>query len=384
MLAVSLGWVLFGLWFVLLVPSGVTMLLRSLPRIAGRLPESTDWPPLTVIVPARDEAAKIEPALRSLLASDYPRLELIAVDDRSQDDTGRIMDRLAETDPRLRAVHIAELPPGWLGKNHALHVAAESATSKWMLFTDADIHFSPEALRLAVRYAESRGLDHLALMPDMIQGGYVENALIAYFGVVFAMGTHVWLVPTRFQGAYVGVGAFNLVRAEAYRAAGGHLPIRMDVVDDVKLGKLMKRSGFKQDVLMAGPHVRVKWQASARGVIRGLEKNAFASLDYARWKLLGVTLVWLLLTLTPYAGALAFRDFRAWGYAAAVMLAHLLYGTTSLQFGGRFSVWPMFPIAAMAVLYAFWRSAVITLRHGGVRWRDTFYPLEELRRGVYY
>lgn len=382
MLAAALGWGLFALWFVLLVPSGAAMLLRSLPRLAPRLPDLTDWPALTVVVPARDEQARIEPALRSLLAADYPRLELVAVDDRSQDETGRIMDRLAAEDARLRVVHVSELPAGWLGKNHALHTAAASARGSWILFTDADIHFSPEALRLAVRFAEGRGIDHLALLPNMIRGGYCENALVAYFGLIFAMGTHLWLVPTRFQGAYIGVGAFNLVRADAYRRAGGHLPLRMDVVDDVKLGKLLKRSGCRQEVLMAGAHVRVKWQASARGVIRGLEKNAFASLDYAWWKLVGVTLAWALLTLGPYAGAIAYRDVRGAGFAAALLLAHGLYGMTSRQCGGRCGIWPMFPLAATAVLYAFWRSAVVTVRQGGVRWRDTFYPLPELRRGI--
>jgi hypothetical protein len=255
-----------------------------------------------------------------------------------------------------------------------------------------------------VQYAEADALDHLCLVPRMESGGYWETALTSFFGLIFSMGTQPWLVPTSIRRAYVGVGAFNMVRREAYEQFGGHGPIRLDVLDDVKLGKLVKRSGFRSNLLVAGDRLRVRWQPSAWGVIRGLEKNAFASQDYSVRKLVGSTLIFVTLFVLPYVGALAFDDARRWGFAAAALVAHFNYGWISSMFGGgrrgRFAatggrkpalpdacggwrVLPVLPLAALAILFAFWRSAVITLRQGGVRWRDTFYPLDLLRRNLY-
>ena len=382
LVAVS-GWLIFLVWLASLLPSAVSLLSRTLDRRTAKLSGPDVWPPVSVIVPARDEAEHIEESLRSLLAIDYPRVEIIAVDDRSQDGTGDVMDRLSVADPRLRVIHVPDLPEGWLGKNHALHVGAQAAGGDYLLFTDGDVFFKPDAIRLAIVYAAHYRVDHLCLVPRMVPGGYWENSLVAYFALVFTMGMQPWLVPTSFKLVYVGVGAFNLVRADAYRQAGGHWPIRMDVIDDVKLGKLMKRSGFRQDILLPGDRVRVRWQNSAWGVIRGLEKNAFASQNYSLIKTGLVTLCFCILVVLPYVAVPVLRDERCLGYAATLVLVHIVYAVTGKIFGSGWSVLPALPVAALGMLLAFWRSAIVTLRQGGVRWRGTFYPLAELRRHLY-
>ncbi len=379
----TVGWLIFAIWAAVLLPSAVTMSCRTLRRHSARLPELEPRPLVSVIVPARDEGKKIERTLRSLLASEGVHLEVIAVDDRSQDETGAVMDRMAETDARLRVFHVTKLPEGWLGKNHALHVGAQSARGEYLLLTDGDVIFAPQAIGLSVRYAVGRKIDHLCLMPRMVRGGYWENALVTYFGVMFAAGTFCWLVPTPCKRAYVGVGAFNLVRAEAYRQTGGHQPIRLDVLDDVKLGKLMKRTGFRQDLLSADDLVQVRWQESAWSVIRGLEKNAFASVDYSLAKLAILSLAGLALLLPPYAAAWLWPDGRSLGFVASLLLMHIVYAVLGHRLGGGWMVCPVLPLAALGMLFAFWRSAWITLRQGGVRWRETFYPLETLRRNLF-
>jgi glycosyltransferase involved in cell wall biosynthesis len=308
---------------------------------------------------------------------------VIAVDDRSDDDTGAIMDRLARGDHRLRVIHVVSLPNDWLGKNHALQLGASQAAGEYLLFTDGDILFTPDALQRAVRYAVHSRIDHLCLIPRMISGGYWENALTAFFGLVFSAGTFAWLVPTPLKWAYAGVGAFNLVRTEAYKDAGGHEPIRLDVLDDVKLGKLMKRSGFRADILAAGRFVRVKWQETATGVIGGLEKNAFAAVDYSLLKLVAVTITLLIMLYLPYTAVLLVPDVQRLGYLASVVLVHGIYAVFGQRFGVGWLVCPALPAAGLLMLWAFWRSAWVTLRQGGVRWRETFYPLQELRRKLY-
>ena len=382
-LITSAGWLIFALWMLLLVPTVFMLFFRTLHRKTTPLPELPKYPRLSVIVPARNEGPKIEATLRSLLASEYPELEVIAVDDRSDDDTGEIMDRLANDDRRLSVIHVDSLPDGWLGKNHALQLGTSRASGEYLLLTDGDILFTPDALQRAVRYAVHGRIDHLCLIPRMIPGGYWENALTAYFGLIFSVGTFAWLVPTPLKWAYAGVGAFNLVHTEAYKSVGGHEPIRLDVLDDVKLGKLMKRSGFRQDILVAGSFVRVKWQGTAGGVIGGLEKNAFAAVDYSPVKLTVVTATLLTMLYLPYVAPLFVPDVRCLGYLATVALVHWTYAVFGQRFGVGWLVCPALPAVGLLLLWAFWRSAWVTLRQGGVRWRDTFYPLGELRRRLY-
>src|SRR5262249_47556006 len=137
------------------------------------------WPSVAIIVAARNEAAMVEQATRSLLALDYPDLSVIAVDDRSTDGTGPILDVLATGDSRLQVVHIHELPAGWLGKTHALQSAAETASARWLLFTDADVVFAPDTLLRAIALAERSRIDHLAVVPDVVTESFGERIFLA-------------------------------------------------------------------------------------------------------------------------------------------------------------------------------------------------------------
>jgi glycosyltransferase involved in cell wall biosynthesis len=377
------GWALFVAWVVGVTPSLISMLWRSLDSVVARLPEPAVWPKVSIIVPARDEEAKIDAAMRSKLAIDYPQLELIAVDDRSQDATGVLLDRLAAADPRLSVVHLDSLADGWLGKSHAMHVAASRATGDYLLFTDADVFFAPNLLRKAVTMCESRGLDHLALAPRLESTGYFEKAVELYFVVMLCIASQPWLVRTGWRMSYVGVGAFNLVRRRAYTQCGGHTTIRLDVLDDVKLGKLIKQTGLKQDVLDAGEGVRVRWQDGYWGVVRGLEKNGFAIFDYSLVKLSVGTVFMSLASLFPYCAVILWPDLRGLGFLFAIVFIHgaAAFGAFRLGFGMSASLG--LPVAAVTMIFTMWRSAYLTLVRQGVRWRDTFYPLSLLREHVY-
>ena len=160
---------------------------------AIRLPWIKDFAPATdsgcsrvsILFAARDEEEKLPAALDTLMEIDYPDLEVIAVDDRSQDSTGRILDEFAAAHPRLRVVHITQLPSGWLGKPHALQKAYEASTGEWLLFTDADVRFKPDVLRRAIALAKARNFEHLTLMGDVEMVGFWETVLITFFGMAF-------------------------------------------------------------------------------------------------------------------------------------------------------------------------------------------------------
>jgi glycosyltransferase involved in cell wall biosynthesis len=374
-------------WIVAIVWAGSTIrtvrFLRGSRLVdrAGATPNSPMWPKVSVVVPARNEAKRVEEALRSLANLDYPALEVIAVDDRSTDSTGAIMDRMAAEEPRLRSLHIAELPEGWLGKCHAMQAGARLAEGELLLFTDGDVVFAPDTLRLAVRYLLARKLDHLALLPGLVPGGYWEDAAKSYFAMLFLVGVKAWAAGSASKDIYIGIGAFNLVSRTAYETIGGHETLRLDVADDLMLGKRIKQAGFRQEALIASDHLRLRWQEGVGGFIRGLEKNGFASIGYSLPFLFLVTTLFFLFYAIPYLGVLLFRDARIFGYAFSILLMHGIYGYCASFRRNGWLLAPVLPCAAFIYLFAVWRSAVITLRRGGVRWRDTFYPLEVLKRG---
>ncbi len=338
-------------------------------------------PRLSVVVPALNEEETVERAMRTLLALDYPDLEIIAVNDRSADRTGEILDRLAAENPRLRVTHVRELPPGWLGKNHALHLGSQAATGAFILFTDADVHFDPTALRRAVRHCMARQLDFLTLYPECILKGFWETLSVTFFGFAFALRFRPWKVADPRSRAYVGIGAFNLVRADAYRRMGGHAALPMEVADDVKLGKKMKESGGRAECGVAGSLIRVRWVEGLRGIVVGLTKNMFAGFEYRVAPALGGIAGVFLITVLPVIG-LAVGDAVTRVICAGTLLcmAALVRLVAPAQ-----KVSPLyglaFPLAGLLIIYIILRSMFFTYRQGGVVWRGTLYPLEELRRG---
>lgn len=395
----GLGWILFAFIAVWMIPPVVWFLLRRLTAVPPSTKTDDDkLPPVFVIVPARNEEAAIATALDSIRRSEYPHLHLIAVNDRSTDRTGPLMDDACRDDPRCTVLHVESLPPDWLGKNHAMHLAAEHALlhaeqlasnngsenlPALLLFTDGDVFYEASAIRSAVESLRHRKLDHLCLLPRMIPGSYLENSVVAFFGFAVAIGQQTHLITTRWPLAYAGVGAFNLIRSDMYQKFGGHRPIAMDVLDDMKLGKLVKQHGGRQDFLAAPDLLSIRWYDSLWQVITGLEKNGFAALSYSFRQLILFTIVFFVAMIAPYFLAVLLPWPAASGFLATVVLWHTMYMITAVSFGGSWLLLPMFPVGACLMVFAFWRSAWITLRQGGVRWRDSFYPLDELRQRLH-
>lgn len=379
---------LASLLVLLLLASGLLWVryrLPRLPRVPAELPPGGRWPRLSVVVPARDEAPHVETAVRSLLGQDYPALEVVAVDDRSLDGTGAILDRLAAEDPRLVVVHVRELPPGWLGKNHACHEGAARASGEWLLFTDGDVHFAPDALRRAVAFAETRRLGHLVAFPQLVAHGFLERAFVTAFGLLFNLKCRVWDLRRPGSSAYVGVGAFNLVAREALRRVGGHRALAFEVVDDLKLGLILRRSGVRQGAVDAEALVWVRWQAGFRASLAGLLKNAFAGTEWSWRQALSLATALGLLTLAP-AAALLLPAPAPPGVPALAAAAlggwMLLHGAVAHgKAGGSGLEGLLFPLAVVALIGVLLASALRASLTGGITWRGTRYPLVDLRAG---
>jgi hypothetical protein len=353
--------------------------LASLPDVD--VPPAPAPASVTVVVPSRDEAAEVEAATRALLAQEGVRLQVVAVDDRSTDGTGAILDRLAAADPRLRVVHVGELPEGWLGKNHACHRGSEEAAGDWILFSDGDVHLAPDALRRAIAYAEAHGLGHLVVSPRMRADGFAERAFVASFAVIASLKFRMWELRRPGTGAYIGVGAFNLVRRSAYAAVGGHRAVALEVVDDVKLGMVLRRSGVAQGVLESGGLVQVRWQRGLAASWRGLVKNAFAAVEW-RWGMtVAGTAFMALLTLVPAAAVLlAPGDVRLVAAVPFVLSTAIHGGAARRIAGGSGLEGLLFPLCGLGLIaVTVWSAVSATL--WGVGWRGRRYPLDVLRGG---
>jgi len=224
----------------------------NLDRIAK--PKLSDWPTASIVVPACNEEQTIGAALNKLRSVNYPNLEIVVVNDRSSDQTGPIIDEAATLDSRIKAVHNSKLPSGWLGKVHALHLGQLASTSDWILFTDADVHFAPDALEQTIAFCEQEGIDHLAVCPDLSGRSELANSLIAHFHMIlmFLVSPRAVKDPTKPDG--VGVGAFNLVRRKTLQASQGFEWLRLEVADDFALGTVLKAEGGRGKI-MHGPQL---------------------------------------------------------------------------------------------------------------------------------
>lgn len=365
-----------------LVVSGLDFLIgvSSIERLAELPPHQGAAPPVSLVVPARNEERNVEAAARSLLAQRYPSLEIIAVDDRSTDGTGAILDRLAAEEPRLRVVHLTELPPGWLGKNHALSVGATAARGDWLLFADADVIMAPDSISRAVAYAERRGLDHLTILPDTLMPGLVLKAFVIVGVIIFGMALRPWKARDPRSRHFVGVGAFNLVRASAYARVGGHEPIRLRPDDDIKLGKILKRSGARQDALSGRGMVSVEWYRTVGETIDGLMKNSFSVVQYNPLLMLGGVPFYLVLGLAPLVALLLGSGPLRWFGGTAVVWQLLLHGFVAREVRLPFHSVLLYPMIYVLFAWIVLRALVLNLSQGGIVWRGTFYPLAELRK----
>ncbi|HEX4535439.1 MAG TPA: glycosyltransferase family 2 protein [Candidatus Acidoferrum sp.] len=351
--------------------------IKDFPPIAG-----TGVPRISLLFAARDEEEKLPGALATLAQIDYPELEIIGVDDRSEDATGRMLDEFAASHSRFRAIHVKELPFGWLGKPHALQQAYEASSGEWLLFTDADVRFKTDVLRRAMRMVTERKLDHLSLFGDVEMVGFWEKVVVTFFGMAFHMATTPNEVINPKSGAYVGVGAFQLLKRSAYETAGTHQRLAMEVIDDMKLGKIVKQAGFRSGVAVAQDFVSVRWHAGARNLINGVTKNFFAGSGFSVARVTASILGLLLMNVLPFAGLIFGHGWVR--ILAGICVLIVLCFHVGVDRVMRVSPLYCFtvPIGAVIFGYMLLRSMVYTLKQGGIIWRGTFYPLEALKRGA--
>ncbi len=379
---------LAGLSSVILVVLAGTSLMLGRRQLRYLKDEPSSYPAkllrVSIVVAARNEEHDIETAVASLLAQDYPNLEIIVVNDRSTDSTGAILDRMVERRSKkmeigFNVIHLTELPKGWLGKNYAQLTGAERSSGAVILFTDADVYMAPSTVSRAVSVMEAGRIDHLVVIPQVIAKRWLLKTFITSFAIMFLLYARPWRVRQPNSMAHIGVGAFNMVRRRAYEAAGTHRAIAMRPDDDMKLGKIIKQAGFQQDVRLGHELISLEWYPSWPALVNGLEKNSFAGFAYSVPLLVLVSLVCIGVIVLPFA-ALPFSEGSIlYINATAASFVCLLYADVSPYGPISRLQGPLFPVMMLVLLYICWRSAVLALVNGSIEWRGTRYPLSGLR-----
>ena len=353
---------------------------RSVRALREVSPDPPPNPPrVSIIVAARNEQRNIREALQSLLNLTYPDYELIVVNDRSEDGTGLILEEMGSTNPRLKVIHIDTLPSGWLGKNHALWVGSQRATGELLLFTDADIIMEPTVVTRAVAFVDQNGLDHLAATPSMRMPTHFLGMFGAAFIIFFSLFSRPWKAKDPKSRCHIGIGAFNLVRTTAYRQVGGHETIRLRPDDDIKLGKIIKKAGLRQDAAYAPEYLAVEWYASVGEVIRGLEKNAFSGADYNIPLVVAGVLCHALCSIWPFLAIFLTHGVTQVMYLATALLIMLMVADSVRFHHSRRWYAVGYPLMAVLFIYILLRTMLLNLIQGGIRWRGTFYSLKELK-----
>lgn len=350
--------------------------LSQLPNQAA----AQSQPAIAIIVAVRNEEEDVEKALQSICNINYSNYRIIVLNDRSTDNTGAILARMKVKYPAINIITIDTLPAGWLGKNNAMYQGYLQSTEAWLLFTDADIIYHPDALSKAMGYVERNDPDHLTILPQSVSRSVILNSFLATFALMLMLYIRPWDVRNPKSKAAMGVGAFNLIKRTAYEKAGTHVPIRLRPDDDLKLGLLVKQAGLRSDVLSGKEYLTLEWYKTVRQFRDGLMKNTFSISNYKLSGAILNTLATLICVALPIPLMVLFGGGEIKLLAGVVILLQMIY--MELTAPNKWWYALMIPFAGFLMAYIIMRAAIITLKQGGIYWRDSFYSLDELRSGV--
>ena len=371
-----LSLVVFVAWSLTLLRTIANLLL--VPRL--RRKSASHELSVSVIVPARDEARAIERTIRALLAQTHERLEVIVVNDRSTDDTGAILARLAEVDARLRVVTGEEPPDGWLGKPWALHQGSREARGDLLLFVDADVVYEREAVASAVEALVESDVAMISLLPRLEMRGFWEHVIMSNLAVVAFSVLPLWLANrSRIPWLAVGGGPGNLLPRAEYDLAGGHEALRDAVVDDVALARLLRRRGRRTMAIRADELVSVRMYHGLGEIVRGFTKNAFAVFDYRFGLVAAALLLAGTVNALPYVLVVSGDPFAAGSLCLIVLSRLILYGALG---HGVLNALLAHPLMMLSWLYIIVRSIWYTGIRKQLLWRGRRYDARRTRFGA--
>ncbi|MGY2052148.1 glycosyltransferase [Methylobacterium sp. JK268] len=325
---------------------------------------------VSILIPARNEAANLPATIAAALASLDVPVEVIVADDHSTDGTDGIVEALAAGEPRLRLLRLPPLPPGWTGKNHACQRLAEAARGRFLLFIDADVRLEPLAASALAAHARRRRIALVSGVPRQVTASLGEGLTVPMIDFLL-LGYLPIPLARRIGHPALGAACGQLVLfdAEAYRAAGGHAAIRASLHDGVQLPRVFRRAGWRTDLVDGAPLATCRMYASFAQAWAGFSKNAQEGMATPRalpvWTLLlfgGQVLPWLLLA----------------GDRRALLPILVSLGTRlAVTLKAREAWWtvPLHPVAVLVTLALQWNALLRPRQAGVATWKGRTYPV---------
>lgn len=375
---------MIALLYAIIALLGVLLLITLINLIgAPRLrsaPEPQNAPLVSLLIPARNEAANIENCLRDLRAQDYPNFEILVLDDGSTDQTAALVQRHAEQDHRIQVLQGAALPQGWLGKNWACHQLSMQARGEVLIFTDADLRYAPQAVRNTVGWMQRLDLGMLSAFSQQITITLPEKLVVPLLDMFVYSYLPLWLTYyTRNPSLAAANGHWLAFKRASYLRLGGHAEVRHEVVEDVELSRRAKRRGEKILTVCGKGRVFTRMYDSARGIWEGYSKNLFGLAGFRAPLFFVLLLLLTLAHIMPYALVwiapytylaaaailmnLVLRLLLAVGYDHAVLTAVLLH-----------------PLAILSIIFIGLNSFRWYLT-GKVRWKGRAFSVRPLSHG---
>lgn len=378
-----LGPTVWGFYIFLLIKGRQRMML--IPRPIRELP--TDSPSVTILIPAKDEEQRISDCVTSALQQNYPTVNVIAIDDRSTDKTGQVLDELASKHSGLQVIHVPQgnPPAGWTGKNNALRIGAEQAAGAWLLFVDSDVILGPDALRATIAECLAKQFDMMSLVLRLDSHGFWEGLLVPL--AAGAVGTMHFMSLTNsndWPKVAFGNGQFICISRKVYDQIGGHAAVKDKFCEDMAMARLLKRGGFRPRIAEGTDLAEVRMYSSLSSIIRGWSRIFFSASDDSLMRNILAIAFLLFCGFTAYV-ALAWGIYRnyhpasivrgwLWLTTGAVHLAMMMCGIGLMYAwtgNRRRNAW-LFPLSGLMLLGILLKAIRQNLT-GKVTWRGTSY-----------
>ena len=390
------AWVFYG--FMMYAGRRKMLLLKRPPDPFTYEGKSVPPPRVCILVPAKDEGERIRDCIESCLAQDYANLDVVAINDRSEDNTGAVMDDMAARNPRLKVLHNRTAPPpGWTGKNNALHQGVQhpaARAAEWLLFVDSDVVLEPDALSASMAVVLRKKFDLLSLLPRLESHSTWEGLLVP---LAASAASSMYLVPLTnnhlMPNQAFANGQFLMISRPAYEALGGHEAVRAKYCEDVEIARILKPRGWKPRVAWGSEFCSVRMYSSLASIFKGWGRIFYAGRNGSPWRVLAavafvllccfsgyLALLWGLYRLARPATLFGFWHVPAFGAGPAWVIASLVHLALLMVFLGTAYKWSgnprrnafAFPVAGSMLLAIFFKALKMCVTRK-VEWRGTHY-----------
>lgn len=345
-------------------------------------------PFVSVVVPARNEGGKIGRCLESLAKQNYPRYEVIAINDRSTDDTGKVIKDISDRYSHVKMVHGTDAPPGWIGKCNALVRGVQYAEGQWLLFTDADTCHTPDSLRLAIAYAMKHNAELISFMPVQELGSFWEKVVMPVLLGSFLCGDPMNTINDRTNDRAYAYGQYILVRRDVYEAVGGHASVYDQILDDISFARVVKEHGFHIMAADGRLLYKVRMYTNLETLWQGWTKNLFALIECQVIYLLLVIALINMAVVGPFVQI----GLILWSVLSGENNPHLvsMVVLTALEIGMLYAWYrrtsehyvgvglPHFlllPLGSLTVTVLYFHSAYLVLTGNKVSWKGRTYTV---------